>query len=149
MARQIIDIGVEGNDGTGDSIRESFRKTNENFREIYAVVGEGGKITFTSLSDTPDSYEEYIGNNADAYMPIVKQDGTGIEVRKVVSDTGSNTADQETVDTVDIDVSESGKVILRVTSVTIAQDLAPSLGGGLNASGNGIGNVSVTESAVP
>jgi len=148
MARQIIDIGVEGNDGTGDSIRESFRKTNENFREIYAVVGEGGKITFTSLSDTPDSYEEYIGNNADAYMPIVKQDGTGIEVRKIVSDTGSNSADQTTVDTVDIDVSESGKVILRVTSVTISQDLAPSLGGSLNASGNGIGNVSVTESAV-
>ena len=31
MAKQIIDIGVQGNDGTGDSIRESFRKVNENF----------------------------------------------------------------------------------------------------------------------
>jgi len=54
MAREEIDIGVEGNDGTGDSIRESFRKTNENFSELYAVFGEGGQIGFTSLGDTPD-----------------------------------------------------------------------------------------------
>jgi len=39
MARQDIDIGVEGNDGTGDSIRESFRKTNENFNELYGAFG--------------------------------------------------------------------------------------------------------------
>ena len=55
MARQDINIGVEGNDGTGDSIRESFRKVNENFQEIYAVFGQGGSIQFTSLSDTPDA----------------------------------------------------------------------------------------------
>ena len=36
MAKQDINIGVEGNDGTGDSIRESFRKTNENFNEHLA-----------------------------------------------------------------------------------------------------------------
>ena len=44
MARQGINIGVEGNDGTGDSIRESFKKTNENFTELYAVFGQGGQI---------------------------------------------------------------------------------------------------------
>ena len=31
MTQKIIDIGIQGNDGTGDSIRESFRKVNENF----------------------------------------------------------------------------------------------------------------------
>ena len=31
MEKQDINIGVEGNDGTGDSIRESFKKVNENF----------------------------------------------------------------------------------------------------------------------
>ena len=36
MSKQIINVGVQGNDGTGDSIRESFRKVNENFNEIYA-----------------------------------------------------------------------------------------------------------------
>ena len=56
MAREIIDIGVEGNDGTGDSLRESFRKANENFQELYAVFGIGGQINFRGLSDTPDDY---------------------------------------------------------------------------------------------
>ena len=45
MAKQGIDIGIEGNDGTGDSIRESFRKVNENFQELYAVFGIGGQIS--------------------------------------------------------------------------------------------------------
>jgi hypothetical protein len=82
MARQQVDIGVEGNDGTGDSIRESFRKTNENFQEIYAVVGKGGQITFTLLADTPDSLTPFKGDGVDAYLPMVSQDGTSIEVRK-------------------------------------------------------------------
>ena len=47
MARQQVNIGVEGNDGTGDSpLRESFRKVNENFQELYAVFGQGGQIWF-------------------------------------------------------------------------------------------------------
>ena len=37
MTKQTIDIGVQGNDGTGDSIRESFRKVNANFNELYAI----------------------------------------------------------------------------------------------------------------
>jgi len=55
MARQDIYLGVEGNDGTGDSIREAFKKANENFTELYAVFGQGGTISFTALSDTPTS----------------------------------------------------------------------------------------------
>ena len=33
MTQQIIDIGIQGNDGTGDSIRTSFNKVNANFTE--------------------------------------------------------------------------------------------------------------------
>ena len=41
MARQEVDIGIEGNDGTGDSIRRvRKRKTTE----LYAVFGLGGNI---------------------------------------------------------------------------------------------------------
>ena len=52
MTQQIIDIGVQGNDGTGDSIRTSFQKVNQNFSEIYAIFG-GGTIKFSNLSDAP------------------------------------------------------------------------------------------------
>ena len=56
MAKQIINIGTEGNDNTGDAIREAFSKVNENFTELYAVFGVGGQINFTSLSDVPDTF---------------------------------------------------------------------------------------------
>jgi len=53
MTQQIIDIGIQGNDGTGDSIRESFNKVNANFNELYAVFGVGGFIKFGNLADAP------------------------------------------------------------------------------------------------
>lgn len=38
MARQIINVGVSPNDGTGDSLRVSFTKCNDNFQELYSRV---------------------------------------------------------------------------------------------------------------
>lgn len=52
MTKQIINIGTQGNDGTGDSIRESFDKVNKNFNELYAVF-KSGNIAFSDLSDAP------------------------------------------------------------------------------------------------
>ena len=63
MARKIIDIGVVGNDGTGDSIRDSFRKVNDNFRELYSSLGLGERLSFVGLSDTPDTYDGQIDPN--------------------------------------------------------------------------------------
>ena len=39
MAQQTIDIGASPNDGTGDPIRTAFDKTNQNFTELYGVIG--------------------------------------------------------------------------------------------------------------
>ena len=36
MAKQIIDIGSGELIGDGETIREAFRKTNENFTELYS-----------------------------------------------------------------------------------------------------------------
>lgn len=57
MAKQIINIGIEGNDGTGDGIRTSFDKVNKNFTELYAVFNLSDKITFNDLSDVPGTYK--------------------------------------------------------------------------------------------
>lgn len=35
MAKEIINIGTEANDGTGDQLRAAFDKTNLNFTEVY------------------------------------------------------------------------------------------------------------------
>lgn len=59
MARQIIDIGTFPSDGTGDPLRVSFNKINQNFEELYAntsptvgstvysVSGRSGNVTLT------------------------------------------------------------------------------------------------------
>ena len=80
MSQQIIDIGVQGNDGTGDSIRDSFRKVNDNFNEIYAVFGSGGTIPFTALSDAPASYnvgQTFVGGTVNGLKRILAKDIIG------------------------------------------------------------------------
>jgi hypothetical protein len=35
MAKQTINVGAAPNDGTGDTLRDSFVKTNDNFTDVY------------------------------------------------------------------------------------------------------------------
>ena len=138
MARQEIDIGIEGNDGTGDSIRESFRKTNENFNELYAVFGEGGQIDFTSLADTPDAL---IPNT----IPLVDPSGSLLNLVELAS---NSELDELATDTVTFDYSVPGKLILSTGFTKLSDDQRPILGGPLNANNNGIANVAITQTAV-
>ena len=84
MAKNDIYLGVEGNDGTGDSIREAFRKANENFTELYAVFGQGGTISFTALNDTPNGITPggvLIGNTTGTeILAKTLSAGTGISI---------------------------------------------------------------------
>ena len=82
MSKQDIYLGVEGNDGTGDSIREAFRKANENFTELYAVFGQGG-ISFNPLNDTSQQFPEgvLIGNTTGTELvQKTLSAGTGISI---------------------------------------------------------------------
>jgi len=46
MSQQIINIGTVAGDGTGDTLRDSQRKSNENFSEIYTRYAENlGMVT--------------------------------------------------------------------------------------------------------
>ena len=139
MAKQGIDIGIEGNDGTGDSIRESFRKVNENFQELYAVFGIGGQISFTDLNDTPNTYE---GN--ENKVPLVKSDGSGINLLELASD---NSLDG-TPDTIGFDFTVDGKVIVKQLVSKVSNDPEPILGGPMDAATQPIANVSVTQAAI-
>lgn len=139
MARLDIDIGVEGNDGTGDSIRESFRKVNANFNELYAVFGIGGQISFTDLGDVPDTYE---GN--ENKIPVVRANATGISFLELASD---NTLTGQS-DTIGFDFSQEGKLVIRQLSSRVSNDPQPVLAGPLNAATQPIGNVRVDQNSV-
>ena len=137
MARQEVNIGVEGNDGTGDSIRESFKKVNENFVELYAVFGAGGQINFTTLSDTPD---QLLPNT----IPLINDAGTFINFVELASNSAANPNQQDTI-TFSYDVS--GKLVISSAFKQISDDLSPTLGGPINAAGFGIAGVAISDEA--
>jgi len=125
MAKQEIDIGVEGNDGTGDSIRESFRKTNENFNELYAVFGAGGQISFTNLGDTPNVL-------LPRHTVLVNDAASSLDLVEFASDSA---ADPLADDSISISYDIAGKIILSTSFRAISQDLSPTLGNPLDATG--------------
>ena len=137
MAKQDVNIGVEGNDGTGDSIRESFRKTNENFSELYAVFGVGGQITFSTLSDTPDTLTPNT-------IPLVNDAGTLVQLVTLGSnsDLGGGAAD-----TITFSYDVAGKLVISSSFTQMSDDLTPTLSGPLDAGGNGIANVGISQAA--
>ena len=116
MARKPIDIGTIGNDGTGDSIRDAFRKVNDNFRELYSSLGLGERLTFLGLDDTPDVYEDQ--ENA---LVTVNSTTNGLSFRKLENGTG-----------IRIDYEEN-RIVLNNLFADISGDPSPNLGGPFNA----------------
>ena len=130
MAKQQIDIGVQGNDGTGDSIREAFRKVNENFTDLYAVFGAGGQIRSTDLDDMPS---EYVAKQ----IFVVNDSGDAVVAKSLTAGTG-----------IDIEISDiSDDVVISSTSSSLNTDTSPSLGGPLNGTTFPIGNIAVPSNA--
>jgi hypothetical protein len=124
MARKVIDVGVVGNDGTGDSIRDSFRKVNDNFRELYSSLGLGEKLTFIGLDDTPLSYA---GQNitATGSTPLLTVNNTesGIAFKRLDAGTG-----------ISIDyITDPDKITINSDFAEISGDPNPKLGGDLSA----------------
>jgi len=130
MVKQIINTGVEGNDGTGDSIRDAFRKANENFTELYAVFGQGGQIGFTSLSDTPDVLGAL-------KVPVSNASGTALTMRSFTSGTG-----------ISISLSNPNTIQITNTGSEFVADTSPTAGGPVDLAGFGIGRAAVSSTAV-
>ena len=117
MAKQIIDIGVQGNDGTGDSIRESFRKVNENFGELYAVFSSEGRISFQDLDNVPD----VLGSNK-----IITSNDSGNDILARTLTAGAG---------ISVDVSNPSAITISATGGSLSTDFSPDLSGPLNGAG--------------
>lgn len=58
----LVDVGFVANDGTGDTLRDSFLKINGNF--LYVGSRLGNAVTGTNLGPTGESvYKEVVGSN--------------------------------------------------------------------------------------
>jgi len=124
MSRQEVDIGVVGNDGTGDSIREAFRKVNDNFKEIYAVFNQGDTIGFQDLGNVTI-------NNPNTIVTTINT-GSGIRIVDRILDGGNSIS-------VDFD---NDRINIRAIGTSLDSDQSPSLAGPMNGNGYAVANVS-------
>ena len=121
MTKQVINIGTAGNDATGDAIRDAFRKTNENFNELYSTVGTGDGIPFTALSDyDPNREQALVANN----IFIVDDAGEYILSKELVAGDG-----------ISIDNSDPTKITFVNDGASLVKDPNPTLGGNLKGQG--------------
>lgn len=54
MTRQIINTGASANDNTGDTLRQGAQKINDNFEEVYALLGGDSAIIGVTTQLTND-----------------------------------------------------------------------------------------------
>ena len=137
MARKQIDIGTIGNDGTGDSIRDSFRKVNDNFRELYSSLGLGERLKFIGLDDLKENESEsskittYVSQNdpttGNTPVVTVNNDESGIMFKQLVPGNG-----------ISIDFSSNPREIaISAEFAAISADPTPKLGGDLSLRSGG------------
>jgi len=118
MTRRQIEIGAIGNDGTGDSIRDAFRKVNENFRELYSSLGLGDRLSFRGLDDTPSSYA-----GQENSLVTVNNTETGLVFKQLKAGNG-----------VQLDfTSNPNEISVSTLFSSISGDPTPQLGGNLSA----------------
>lgn len=54
MAKQTVNIGQNANDGSGDGLRTGGDKINDNFDEIYNILGDGENLLNTDIDFGPN-----------------------------------------------------------------------------------------------
>jgi hypothetical protein len=53
MANQVLGLGGNANDGTGDTLRAAADKINDNFLDVYTVLGDGTTLSTPAPSASP------------------------------------------------------------------------------------------------
>jgi hypothetical protein len=114
--QQLINIGSQPNDGTGDSVYVAFQKVNSNFNDIYTLLGYGAGFSFLRLKEAPGSL------TPNAIMQVNAL-GTKFVNKILVAGTGMS------IDT----VSSSTEIRIINTSSRLVSDRSPQLGGDLDA----------------
>jgi len=97
MAQQTINVGTTANDGTGDSLRNGFIKTNDNFTELYSgkqnTLISGTNIKTINGNSILGSGDLTItggisGSGTDNYIP--RFNGTTALENSILFDNGTN-----------------------------------------------------------
>ena len=131
MTKQTINRGTAANDGTGDNLRAGAAKVNENFDELYSVLGDGTTllsgdyITTQSTSiltnktiNGPDNTLTNIPSSALASIPNAKLTNSTI----TITGDGAQTSAVDLGDTLTIEGGTGITTSVTADKVSIAID---------------------------
>jgi len=103
MAQELINIGAQADDGTGDTIRNAGRKINANFTELYAFPVVTADIKFEQNNIVTKS------SNADI---VIRPSGTGNVVFPGITLEDNNIKVTRTNDDLKITANGAGSVVI-------------------------------------
>ena len=157
MGKSVINNGSSANDGTGDTLRAAATKINNNFTEIYAVLG--GK-TATDLSASAATLTTKI-TLSDSATGLIRFEGTTADAHETTLQVVEPTGDRQIVfpnasGNVVLDSSTNTLTNKTLTSPTVntptinAPKISGLSGGGVlqDSSGNEVLELTKTASAV-
>ena len=157
MGKSVIENGSSANDGTGDTLRAAATKINNNFTEIYAVLG--GK-TATDLSASAATLTTKI-TLSDSATGLIRFEGTTADAHETTLQVVEPTGDRQIVfpnasGNVVLDSSTNTLTNKTLTSPTVntptinAPKISGFSGGGVlqDSSGNEVLELTKTASAV-
>ena len=157
MGKSVIENGSSANDGTGDTLRAAATKINNNFTEIYAVLG--GK-TATDLSASAATLTTKI-TLSDSATGLIRFEGTTANAHETTLQVVEPTGDNQIVlpnasGNVVLDSSTNTLTNKTLTSPTVntptinAPKISGLSGGGVlqDSSGNEVLELTKTASAV-
>ena len=142
MPKQNINIGIQSNDGTGDSIRDAFRKTNENFNELFNAIGQGRGLRIANMEDF--SSVNKTNNEADTEWL-----GSGNQILSTFNVTGESNSGtivtlKDLVPGQGMGITSSqNQIVISNTTSTLSTDYNPTLAGDLVGSGPGFKDIAV------
>jgi hypothetical protein len=96
MAQQIINIGANANDGTGEQLRSAFNAVNQNFTEIYTAGPVGSNVVIANNTITVNGVNSNIIIAANG-IGIIQANSSVIPNIDAVHDLGSPTKRFDTV----------------------------------------------------
>ncbi len=143
MAIQSVGIGSSANDGTGDPLRTAFTKINENFTEVYALLGQdtdgqkGIDISGSTIASTETNADIIIDPNGTGLVEIGAdlQVGTGLKISNATLTSLSTNSN------ITLTPSGTGSVVLDSVTITENQIAASNSNDDLQLVGSGTGDV--------
>jgi len=93
MARQNVNRGTSANDGTGDTLRVAAGKINDNFVELYTLLG-GNSAQITQKVSLADAGVTYNGNTHNTVLGFIE--GSGAHTVTLSAATGTVTLNEAT-----------------------------------------------------